>query len=131
VNALLTELATFTIEHCCKCGVGFGFPDDLRTKRLEDGETFYCPNGHPQHYTDTAAMKLKRMERDRDWYARRLKTERADKDAVERSRRAYKGQLTKTKRRVANGVCPCCNRTFKDLSAHMHGQHPDWGGEES
>jgi len=46
---------------------------------------------------------------------------------TKRQKAAAKGQLTKTKRRVANGVCPCCNRTFADLSAHMHGQHPEYG----
>ena len=37
-----------------------------------------------------------------------------------------KGQVTRIKKRVANGVCPCCNRTFKDLAAHMSTQHPDY-----
>lgn len=25
---------------------------------------------------------------------------------------------------VGAGVCPCCNRTFKNLARHMAGQHP-------
>jgi hypothetical protein len=27
---------------------------------------------------------------------------------------------------VANGVCPCCNRTFQNLARHMAGKHPDY-----
>lgn len=37
------------------------------------------------------------------------------------------------KNRVANGVCPCCNRHFENLERHMKGQHPDFqpeAGEE-
>ncbi|MBV6448554.1 hypothetical protein [Nitrosomonas sp.] len=42
------------------------------------------------------------------------------RDAAERSARAYKGQATKIKRRVGRGVCPCCNRHFENLERHMH-----------
>lgn len=27
--------------------------------------------------------------------------------------------------RAHAGVCPCCNRTFKQLAAHMKTKHPD------
>lgn len=37
-----------------------------------------------------------------------------------------RGQLTKLKRRVSNGVCPCCNRSFADLHRHMTEKHPDY-----
>lgn len=37
-----------------------------------------------------------------------------------------KGQLTKTKKRLAGGVCPCCNRSFVSLAKHMANQHPDY-----
>lgn len=37
-----------------------------------------------------------------------------------------KAQLTKTKKRVSNGVCPCCNRTFKQLARHMENKHPEY-----
>lgn len=42
---------------------------------------------------------------------------------------AYKGQVTKVKRRVSKGVCPCCNRTFENLARNMESQHPAYGGE--
>lgn len=50
-------------------------------------------------------------------------------DQLEAERRAHaatKGQLTKTRKRVAGGVCPCCNRSFVNLGRHMAGQHPDY-----
>ena len=41
-----------------------------------------------------------------------------------RRRAAAKGQLTKVKKRVGNGVCPCCTRSFTDLARHMESKHP-------
>lgn len=28
--------------------------------------------------------------------------------------------------RVSAGTCPCCNRSFKQLAAHMKNKHPDY-----
>jgi hypothetical protein len=39
--------------------------------------------------------------------------------------------VTKLKQRVANGVCPCCHRSFVNLHRHMAGQHPDYTKEQS
>ena len=39
---------------------------------------------------------------------------------------AAKGELTKMKKRVGNGVCPCCNRQFVNLQRHMATQHPGY-----
>lgn len=39
---------------------------------------------------------------------------------------AQKGVTTRIKNRIANGVCPCCQRTFKNLARHMKGQHPNY-----
>lgn len=49
--------------------------------------------------------------------------------AADRAAAADWAQLTKTRKRIANGVCPCCHRTFQNLARHMAGQHPAY--EES
>lgn len=51
---------------------------------------------------------------------------RADRDYTENRRRAEKAAKTRLKNRAKAGVCPCCNRTFKQLAAHMKTQHPNW-----
>jgi hypothetical protein len=119
-------VTTYVIIDCFKCGALFGLPNDVNDELLARGRTFYCPNGHGQHYTNSLQ---KQLQDERDRSARlnaRLDQERAHSNAVERSRRATKGQLTKVKKRVANGVCPCCNRSFADLAAHMKSQHPNY-----
>lgn len=48
------------------------------------------------------------------------------RDAANRSTYALRGVVTKKKQqlaRVQNGVCPCCNRHFKNLERHMENKH--------
>jgi hypothetical protein len=52
---------------------------------------------------------------------------RSEREIAERERRranGYKGHATRITKRAKAGVCPCCNRTFKQLAAHMASQHP-------
>lgn len=111
---------------CCKCGVVFWVPARLNAARRKDGGTFYCPNGHAQHYTETDADRFRR-ERDRLQQKISEMQDRADKK--DRQVAAYRGQITKLKNRASKGVCPCCNRSFQNLRRHMESQHPDFEKE--
>ena len=53
-------MKTITFEEivCCNCGTNFHVDAVLDALRVEDGETFYCPNGHAQNYTDTPKDQL-------------------------------------------------------------------------
>lgn len=126
-----TELKLVT-EECYQCGVTFAMPEDFKRYRLADQETFYCPNGHGQCYAGkTDAQKLREAKQQLERAATRERALRDQADASERSNRALKGVITRTKNRVANGVCPCCHRTFPDLADHMKDQHPNYATEES
>lgn len=109
---------------CWKCGVPVYGPEYRRTKCLEDhSENFYCINGHSAVFGgETEAQKLAKQlasqKEATEFQRRRLESE-------EKLHRATKGQLTKLKNRVTNGVCPCCNRTFKNLQRHMQSKHPE------
>lgn len=110
-------------ESCCSCGVPFAIPTYLQDQLRESHKTFYCPNGHPQSYigkteADKLRDQLRNVENDRDWW----KGRDAEK---ERRLTAAKGQMTKLRKRVENGVCPCCNRHFVNVERHMKSKHPD------
>ena len=113
---------------CCQCGLTFGVPEAWNRARHAKGDTFHCPNGHPLCFGKTTADELREKlaseKANADWW--RGRADSADKRADhERSvANGYKGALTKVKKRVGNGVCPCCTRTFKDLARHMATQHP-------
>lgn len=129
MSAILTHTETYEIEHCCTCGMAFAMTRDFKQRRINDHDWFYCPAGHSQHYTAKTEAQ-KQLER-----AERLERTLANRDESLRAERAAhavtKGKLTKTKNRIANGVCPCCSRTFANLGRHMSSQHPDYEGVRS
>jgi hypothetical protein len=117
---------------CCTCGVVFGMPDHMLRARRKDGDWFYCPSGHKQHFAESEAdrlrKQLKHAEADRDFARTARDAWRDQADAAERSRRALRGVITRERRRTAAGVCPVdgCHRNFSNLGAHMDTEHPDY-----
>lgn len=112
-------------EECYSCGVLFAFPVTLREKLLSDhSRNFYCPNGHSQHYIGKTDAEKQRERAER--LERQLANRDEDLRSAHASNRAMRGQVTKLKKRVASGVCPCCHRTFANVQRHMEGQHPDY-----
>ena len=117
-NALVTV-------RCAACSMDFGIPEWLNHAKRSDQTSFYCPAGHSQYFPkgktseDLVRERLARTEMKVANLADDLRAERS-------SHAATKGKLTKTKNRIANGVCPCCNRTFVQLARHMKSQHPEY-----
>ncbi len=51
-------------ETCCVCDMQFSIPDNVYKARLDDGKSFYCPNGHAQYYTKAIIPGLQKRIRD-------------------------------------------------------------------
>jgi uncharacterized Zn-finger protein len=134
-TTMLTTGTVLEVHLCGKCGVEFAMPQSMRDARRKDGETFYCPNGHPRVFRETTEQKLQRdlesARKQRDWARARATATSDQLAAAERSRRALRGVNTRMRNRIAAGVCPCCSRTFQDLAAHMAGQHPNFTASEA
>lgn len=118
------------VETCCNCHMDFAMPGDFQRARRKDKQTFHCPAGHPQHYIiKSEEQKLRaqlaqtegQVANERRW---RLE---AEKESLRQKRiaAAAKGRVTKMRRRIAAGVCPCCNRSFKQVVDHMRKKHPE------
>lgn len=105
-------------EACCNCGMLFAMPVNFKYQcRRDNTRWFYCPNGHKQHYTQSVEDRLrKKLERTED----ELHQEREQAAKLSRS-------YSRVRKRIRNGVCPCCNRTFENLARHMATKHPDYG----
>lgn len=134
-GATITHTGTLVVEHCCNCGTAFAMPSGLQAQRIKDHQEFYCPAGHRQYYTGpTEAQKLKKeldYSKQELEYANRRAASAEGRAKREQARaNGFKGAMRKVKRRVSNGVCPCCTRTFKDLAAHMNQKHPDYASTE-
>lgn len=126
------------VKNCPVCGVVYAVPTALMEHHDRDGTSWYCPNGHSLHFTkpkavreaeraDAAERRAGSAER-----AARYQRERAERAA--RSAAAYRGHLTRMKKRIANGVCPVqgCKRSgFTNVMRHIASQHPEWHEEHS
>lgn len=103
----------------CWCGISLAIPSNLhRYARDRKNHSVYCPLGHTFVYSDSNEEKLAREQQRHTATKSLLKQE-------ERSHAQTRGQLKRTKTRVAAGVCPHCNRTFQQLARHMKCRHPD------
>lgn len=131
------EVAVTLVAHTCgRCGIVFGMSDAYIADRKKDHETWYCPNGHPRVFTDKSDAEKLRDELARE----RAKSDqiKASRDfwieqhaSTERSLRATKAVVTRTKKKIVAGRCPCCSHKFKDLAVHMTTRHPDYDPDKA
>lgn len=123
-NLKYDKTITMITEVCCNCGIAFGMPSDFKDDCKANGKnkSFYCPNGHGQHYTKSDAQIIEeKLQRELRQKQNELANLASEKIQIE-------GELNKANRklkRVHNGVCPCCNRSFDNLKQHMEKKHPE------
>lgn len=117
---------------CPSCHVTYAIPQSFyraaRKYNQNSSPSDYwevcCPFGHSWAYTGlNREQKLEEQLRVANDRAGRLAAER---DQTEARRRSQKGATTRAKKRHAAGVCPACNRSFKQLREHMERMHPDY-----
>jgi hypothetical protein len=130
---------------CPVCGVRYGLDETYYNYRKSgaaaaDKRSWYCPNGCSLSVTTTDAAKLRQerdllkqqlAQKDDEIKWQRESAQRARDDAEHQRHRAngYKGHATRITKRAKAGVCPCCNRTFKQLAEHMARRHPTFTPE--
>lgn len=119
-----TVIVGLSSIECCSCNGVFAVTDNAYDHYKNTGEFFNCPYCKTsQHYSkpEISILKdrIKTLENTRKYYLEELAKEKKSKIAI-------KGHHTRLKKRIANGVCPCCNRSFKNLHLHMENQHPEY-----
>ena len=118
------------IDTICWCGTPFSMPAEMYNHAKRNGSKFYCPHGHNIVFKISDADKYRQeAERLRQRLAEKdddIRHERNLREQRERSIVAYRGQVTKLRKRAAAGVCPCCNRSFVNLKRHMASKHPNY-----
>lgn len=118
------------LQTCChsECGLSFAVPKTWDDARRKDHNRFYCPNGHGQSYSgETEAERLRREKQKLELDAQaRINDAKHLQLVAERARDKAIKEKRQVERRIAHGVCPCCNKTFADLSHHMITDHKDF-----
>lgn len=109
---------------CGKCGGIYAIAERYRSHKQEHGGYWNCPYcdcrwGFGESTVDKLQKELNLERKRKEWAETATKIER-------RRLIAMKGLVTKTKNRIGNGVCPCCNRTFQNLARHINSKHPDF-----
>jgi hypothetical protein len=117
---------------CGTCGVWHAIPQAMFDKCYQEGGFWHCPNGHSRGYSDGSIRKqLEKEEKRRKWAEQAESDRRQELIDARKKLSAQKGVNTRLKNRAKAGVCPCCNRTFKQLAAHMQNKHPDFTGDDT
>lgn len=123
----MTTTTELIVRQCSECQILYAIPVAMREQALDHGGSWWCPNGHNQ--SPVAKTATEKLEEERNRSARLA----AQRDQERASARAQKAAATRARnerdrigRRAKAGICPCCNRRFKQLARHMKGQHPDY-----
>lgn len=129
--AKIQHTTTLKTLECGSCGVVHAIPESLYDAYYEEGGYWHCPMGHRRGWPEGESQREKKSLKKKLENANKL-LEWAKFDATQERKKAinYKGQITKLKNRAKFGVCPCCNRTFKQLAAHMKNKHPKYNTDK-
>jgi predicted DCC family thiol-disulfide oxidoreductase YuxK len=118
-----------TVLDCAACGMLYGITAELESRRRGDGANFYCPNGHPQMFSETEDQRLRKRLREAEERAAAILAQRdqAYAEAAEaiKAQRRTEQERKRLEKRVSAGVCAWCHRTVAQLADHVRSKHPE------
>jgi septal ring factor EnvC (AmiA/AmiB activator) len=121
------ETITLRELECASCGIMFAVPQKWLAEKERRTTGFYCPNGHGLTYGSSEESHLRQQLQSEQKRIRELELQLT---SANDQLQATKRELQQQKKRVANGVCPCCNRSFVKLQQHMKTKHPEYASHE-
>jgi len=129
---LKLEVELSSIDCGC-CGGTYAINERYRAHAQKNGLSWTCPycrtgwgfagNGDLQKAEKALAEEKQRHQNT----LARLNAAHGEVEAVSRENDKLNRAITRHKKRAAAGTCPCCQRTFKQLAAHMKAKHPEYG----
>lgn len=106
------------------CGLEFAMTRSFYDYTKREGVGWYCPRGHSRRWADnTASQKLRKAEARNVHLSDQL-------EATNRELEQHRQTIVRDRHRIANGVCPCCTRSFDNVRRHITSQHPDYDMSE-
>lgn len=106
------------------CGHTVYMTADMEEARRRDHKSWYCTVcGSKKHWPQES--DLEKIRRERDAAMQREETLRQQRKGLEDALETERKAKARLKKRVANGVCPCCTRSFTNLRRHMATKHPN------
>lgn len=122
MSIALNYQATVAIVTCATCGGPIALTNENQL-RDAPGTSFFCPLGHTNVFGRSSEADRLKAELLRE----KQRREMAEATATAEAKRAQSAERAagRLRKRVSNGVCPCCNRTFQNLARHMKTKHPE------
>jgi hypothetical protein len=126
-----TFVGQLVVVECAACFMSFGVVPAFSEERQRDHGRFYCPQGHHLSWPDESDLETARRQRDaalkRSTQLSGLLTDEQEQHRrTERRLKATRGVVTRTKRRIAKGLCPRCHQHFPNIERHVAAKHPDY-----
>jgi hypothetical protein len=112
------ETISLTKIDCGMCGASYAINERFRQKCEQEGHSWTCPYckcvwGYTNN-NENSRLKKELEQKQRDLTAAKCETLRQEQ---------LREKAEKKLRRVHNGVCPCCKRSFQNLQRHMATVH--------
>lgn len=127
--SISTDSTELKVMQCGTCGVWHAFPQQVYDTYRKEGGYWFCPNGHQRGWDkqpDPVKQENERLKRELDAEKKRKEwAEQEARNAVAREMEA-KAKAKRLGKRIANGVCPCCTRSFINLRRHIATKHPEY-----
>lgn len=110
---------------CNKCGAVFALNLQYVQYARSNAGGYWCPYcdcrwSWSEHKTDRLLKQLEVKERE----LHEAKCETLRQNQLREQEQIAREKAEKKLRRVNNGVCPCCKRSFTNLARHMKTKHP-------
>lgn len=134
----LTHATTLVSLECCECGGAMAFSAKWVTNARAEAHgkhMFTCPyckthqgwmgKSQAERKEEQLKAQIEQLEKSKQWLEDRRRETAEEAEHFRRSRDGMKGALSKIKKRVGRGTCPCCNRHFSNLQRHMENKHPE------
>lgn len=130
MGTYLTDIEMATIN--CKCGGTYAITERFRLDKHKVGGSWTCPYCQTGwgYASNSLNDKLRRdLDRKTSEVERQKSINAHTQVTLQTTRhqlRAEKGAKTKLKKRITDGMCPCCDRHFQNVRHHIKHMHPDY-----
>lgn len=129
----ITVSTTLSTVTCPACGGLYAISESYLGEAQRRGgfkQCWTCPycktsRGYGEGEADKLRKQIADLESSVKWTEERKRYAEQEAEHFRRSRDGMRGALAKERKRVGNGVCPRCNRTFSNLGRHMATKHPE------
>lgn len=117
-----SETVSFETIVCYNCKVPFMVTSTHRKRLVDEKTTFYCPNGHPQHYTENDCdIEKRKLKQQIESEKKRAENLNNWNNELITQREDLKHQVTELRKKD----CTICGKRYINLDAHIRKSHPN------